>query len=77
MWRLREGERLDNSQRECKTLHRVRRAIYFVVAVKEIAEDGKANDAVIRALAEHLQIEPYQLRISSGHNARKKIIEIL
>ena len=49
----------------------------FVVAVKEVAEDGKANDAVIRALAEHLQIEPYQLRISSGHNARKKIIEIL
>ena len=49
----------------------------FVVAVKEPATDGKANDAVIRALAEYLQIEPYQLRISSGHNARKKIIEIL
>jgi hypothetical protein len=49
----------------------------FVVAVKEVAEDGRANDAVIRALAEHLQIEPYQLRITSGHNARKKILEIL
>ncbi len=48
----------------------------FVVAVKEIAEDGKANDAVIRALSEYLQIEPYQLRITSGHLARKKIIEI-
>jgi hypothetical protein len=49
----------------------------FVVAVKEAAEDGKANDAVTRALAEHLQIEPYQLRITSGHTARKKIVEIL
>lgn len=50
---------------------------HFVVAVKEVAEDGRANDAVIRALAEHLQIEPYQLRITSGHTSRKKIIEIL
>jgi uncharacterized protein len=49
----------------------------FVVSVKEVAEDGRANDAVIRALAEFLQIEPYQLRITSGHTARKKIIEIL
>jgi len=49
----------------------------FVVAVKEVAEDGKANDAIIRALAEHLQIEPYQLRITSGHSARRKIVEIL
>lgn len=49
----------------------------FVVAVKEAATDGKANDAVIRALAEHLQIEPYQLRITSGLTSRKKIIEIL
>ena len=49
----------------------------FVVAVKEVAEDGKANDAVIRALAEYLQVEPYQLRITSGHTARKKIVEIL
>lgn len=50
---------------------------HFIVAVKEAAEDGKANDAVIRALADFLQIEPYQLSITSGFASRKKIIEIL
>lgn len=49
---------------------------HFVVAVKEPPEDGKANIAVVKALAEYFEIKPLQIEIVKGHTSRKKIIEL-
>ena len=49
---------------------------HFEVAVKEPPIQGRANVAVIRALADFLSIAPSRLRITSGHASRRKIIEM-
>lgn len=38
--------------------------------------DGKANDALIRLLADEYDCAPNNVRIVSGHTARTKIVEI-
>ena len=48
----------------------------FIVAVKEPAKEGRANDAVERALADHFGISRSRVRIVSGHTSRDKIVEI-
>lgn len=48
----------------------------YTVEVTARAEKGKANDAVIRALAKHLGIAPSRLFIVGGFTSRKKIVEI-
>lgn len=50
---------------------------HFEVSVTEAPERGKANDAVIKALAEHLKISPSRIFIISGHTSRQKVIEII
>jgi len=40
-------------------------------------EDGKANQAIIKALAGHLGVAPSRLRIVAGHTGRHKMVEIL
>lgn len=50
---------------------------FYRVWVKEPAVDGKANEAVIRALAEHLKIPKSLIKIKSGHTSRQKVIEVL
>lgn len=50
---------------------------HFEISVKERPEGGKANAAVIRALAEYFDIAPSRLKIISGQTFRNKIIEIL
>jgi len=49
---------------------------HLVVYVKEKAIDGKANQGVIKALAEHLGIAPSRLVVVGGQAARIKRIEI-
>jgi len=49
----------------------------FIVAVKEPPVKGKANRAVIKALAEFLKIRPSQIIIKSGAASRQKTLEIL
>lgn len=49
---------------------------HFKVWVKESPVDGKANQAVIKILAEHFSIAPSRISITSGHKTKKKIIEI-
>ena len=44
----------------------------FSVAVKEPAEDGRANRAIEAALAEHFHIPVTSVRIIAGHTSRKK-----
>ena len=51
-------------------------AMHFTVYVKEPPVRGLANRAILRALSEHLNISISEIRISSGHTSRNKIIEI-
>lgn len=48
----------------------------FIVKVREPPKEGKANEAVIKLLAEYLGIPQSQVRILSGFGSRSKIIEI-
>ena len=46
------------------------------VAVKEPPEKGKANDAVVRLLAEHFGVAKSRVWIVAGHTSRSKIVEV-
>jgi uncharacterized protein len=48
----------------------------FLVKVKAPAREGKANEAVIRALAEYFDVPPSRVAIVTGAGARQKIVEI-
>lgn len=48
----------------------------FIVAVKEPPIDGKANQAILKAIAKHLNIPLSQVSIISGHKSRGKVIEV-
>ncbi len=45
----------------------------FSVAVKEPAEDGRANRAIEAALAEYFKVRISSVRIVSGHTSRQKV----
>lgn len=49
----------------------------FLVRVKEPAREGKANQAVIRVLAEYFGITKNKVTIVGGLTSRNKVIEIL
>lgn len=49
---------------------------FYRVWVKEPAVDGKANEAVIKALAEHLKISSSRIKIKSGQASRQKVFEV-
>ena len=48
----------------------------FVIKVKEPPKEGKANQAVIKLLAEHFGVPQSQVRILSGFRNRNKLIEV-
>ncbi len=50
--------------------------IQYQVSVKELPIDGKANEAVIRVLAEYFKVPKSNVRITAGHTSREKIVEI-
>jgi len=49
---------------------------HYVISVKEPPIKGKANKAVIQALADYLNISRMHLTIIAGHKSRRKIIEL-
>lgn len=49
----------------------------FEVRIKEKPVDGKANKAVISALADFLKVSKSQVKIIRGIKSRDKIIEII
>ncbi|MBI4993391.1 DUF167 domain-containing protein [Candidatus Wolfebacteria bacterium] len=51
--------------------------IDFKVWVKEPAKEGKANEAVIRALAKYFGVPKSAVNIISGAASKQKIIEII
>lgn len=50
---------------------------HFKVAVKEPPRDGRANEAIIKALAEYFDIALSNIRLISGFSAKQKTFEIL
>ena len=48
----------------------------FVVKVKEPPKEGKANQAVIKLLAQHFGVSQSQVKIASGFKSKNKVIEI-
>jgi uncharacterized protein (TIGR00251 family) len=48
----------------------------FAVKVKEPAREGRANQAVIKLLAEHFGVPKSQVRILSGLTSKNKVIEV-
>jgi len=48
----------------------------YLVWVKAPPRDGKANAAVIKALADYFNTSPVLIEIISGHMTRTKIIKI-
>ena len=49
----------------------------FIVKVKEPPKEGKANQAVIKLLAEHFGIPQSRVRILSGFKSKNKVIEVV
>jgi len=49
----------------------------FIIKVKEPPKEGKANQAVIKLLAEHFGVPQSQVRILSGLRSRNKVIEVV
>jgi len=48
----------------------------LVVKVREPAEDGRANAALVEALAEYFGVARGGVSIVHGHTSRRKLIEI-
>ena len=48
----------------------------FIVKVKEPPKEGKANQAVIKLLAEHFGVSQSQVRILSGFKSKNKVIDV-
>ncbi len=49
----------------------------YLVRVKEPAQDGKANEAVISALAKYFRLPKRAVSIVRGHQSRNKLVELL
>lgn len=48
----------------------------LLVYVREIAIDGKANEALIKLLAMHFSVSKSQISILRGHTSRHKVVEV-
>jgi uncharacterized protein (TIGR00251 family) len=48
----------------------------FIIKVKEPPREGKANQAVIKLLAEHFGVPKSHVRILSGYGSRNKVVEV-
>lgn len=49
---------------------------HVAIRVKEPPYQGRANAAIVRALAKHFHVAPFQVKILRGHMSRQKIVEI-
>jgi len=50
---------------------------HYAVSVKERPIGGKANIAIIKAIAGHFEVSASQISVLSGHTSKQKIVEIL
>ena len=52
-------------------------AAHYAVRLNAVPAQGKANDALIKLLAEHFDISRSRIRIISGFSSHNKMIEII
>ena len=52
-------------------------AAHYVVHVTARPVAGKANVAVIEALAQYLDIAPSRVRLMKGHHHKEKTVEVM
>lgn len=51
--------------------------VNFRVQVRQLPEKGRANRAVIRALADYFNVDRSKIQIVSGSTSKVKVIEIV
>ncbi len=51
--------------------------IHFAVSVKESPRQGRANEAIIKALAEYFEMDRSVFKLVSGFKSKNKIFEII
>jgi uncharacterized protein YggU (UPF0235/DUF167 family) len=51
--------------------------VIYKVSVKEAPVAGKANEAIIKALAIYFDIAPARIKLITGQSSKQKIFEIL
>lgn len=49
---------------------------HFVVSVKAMPVEGKANDAIVKLLATHLKVSKSALTLRSGATGKNKVFEV-
>ncbi len=49
----------------------------YTIQTSARPERGRANTAVLKALADHLGLPPSSLKIISGMTSKKKIVEVI
>jgi uncharacterized protein YggU (UPF0235/DUF167 family) len=49
----------------------------LAIYVTTIAEDGRANEAMLELLAKHLKIPIHRLKIVQGDKSRNKLVRII
>lgn len=64
------GERIDGTVTDAGG------ARYLAVRVRAVPEKGKANEALLRLLADALNVPLKAVAIRSGHNSRLKIVAV-
>ncbi len=50
---------------------------FYKVSVKEAPEHGRANEAIVRALADYFHVPYSRVRLLSGQTSKNKIFEIV
>lgn len=63
--------------RSRNTIVRPLKSDYFKVEVVEAPEKGRANAAVVKALARHLHLAPSRISIIKGASSQNKVLEII
>ena len=48
----------------------------FEVCVKELPEEGRANEAIIKVLAKYFNIAPSRIELVGGKRSKQKVFEI-
>ena len=54
----------------------VHEMVTYKVSVKEAPVNGRANEAIVRALAEYFETAKSNVRLVSGQTSKQKIFEI-
>lgn len=71
-----KNETIEQVNPSSPTLWGEKNEIRFVVAVKEPPQNGKANEAIAKALARHFGVARSRVRLVSGFSSKEKLFEI-